>query len=296
MMKLIAQNDIDRAKWDELVENQPKTLLYHQSLFLDPLAEKWMLLVDENYSCGIPLPYVVRLGKKGLYTPNFIRAIDWLGVKPNDFELKKIKEIILKEFDYGNILLESKVFEYAKSDRVYQLLTEPFKLNDQAKRSIKKFEKSNFKIIMPELNQILNIILDDLKVKVTDLKMTDFERFKNLFSQYPKEKIWSIGVEENNQIVGGMIFIYWQNTLHYVKGGCFENAKNKGSMYAMMLKAIEHAEEKKLILDFGGSNVDGVRRFNLAFGATDKSYFRWSFDNSPWWFKAAKKLKNRLKK
>jgi hypothetical protein len=67
-------------------------------------------------------------------------------------------------------------------------------------------------------------------------------------------------------------------------------------MYAMMLQAMAHAEEKQLVLDFGGSNVDGVRRFNLAFGAVDKTYIEWGFDRSPWWLKVARKVNGVLKK
>lgn len=293
-MKLIAQKDIDREKWDALVLSQEDTLLYNQSIFLDNLSENWMLFTNDDYSFGMPLPFTLRLGIKGLYTPNFIRAVDWVGdrsVVTDDF-LKQLEALLRKEFKHASLRLENDFLMGSKEDRVYQMLSEKTGLNEQAKRSLKKFEKSELAFTEVDLEDISPIIIQELREKVIDLNKQDFVRFTKLLENYPNENYWLVGVRDSKEIVGGMIFIKWQNTLHYVKGGALEHAKKSGAMYAMMFKAIEYAQNEGLVLDFGGSNVEGVRRFNLAFGAEDKSYYHWSFDQTPWWFKIARRLKN----
>ncbi|MEZ4890098.1 MAG: hypothetical protein R2779_05925 [Crocinitomicaceae bacterium] len=46
------------------------------------------------------MPYTIRLGVKGLFTPNFIRSLSWLGDLPNDFNDVEIK--LKNEFKRAN--------------------------------------------------------------------------------------------------------------------------------------------------------------------------------------------------
>ena len=58
--------------------------------------------------------------------------------------------------------------------------------------------------------------------------------------------------------------------------------------------AIEYAKENNLKFDFGGSNIEGVKRFNYNLGGIDEVYFMHIQNNGPAWFKLAKRLKTHL--
>ncbi len=296
-MKLVKQENIDRNRWDNLVRNDEHATIYSQSVFLDQLAENWMLLVNDDYSIGLPIPFTIRLGLKGIYTPNFIRTIDWVGLtKENELSVISEAETLLKNsFKFANLNMLSASFSLMESTRVFQQLEDKVVLNSQAKRSIKKFQKSNLKIQKVELHDVIGIISGELKEKVKSLNSNDMNRFEALLNHYPKENLWVLGVVGENHVQGGLVFIQWNNTFHYVKGGTLKSAKDSGAMYAMMEFAINFAVENNFTIDFGGSNVAGVRQFNCAFGATDVSYSEWKWDNSPMWFRWLKAIKNKKK-
>ena len=294
-MKLIKQEDIDKVRWDKLVLSDKGASIYCQSVFLDHLAENWMLLVNDDYSCGIPIPFTIRLGIKGIYTPNFIRTIDWVGLKDaNRSEISTQAESILKKhFRLAQLKTLDNVFLHSKSGLVFQELKGKLSLNSQAKRSIKKFQKSDLTLENVQLAEVLPIITQELVDKVKNLNSTDIHRFESLLHAYPNAQLWVIGTKKDADILGGLVFMYWKNTLHYVKGGARREAKDLGAMYAMMDMAINEALSNNYQIDFGGSNVKGVRQFNTAFGGQDVPYYEWKWDQSPVWFKWLKALKNK---
>ena len=84
-MELISKNNIDRKRWDQLVESTPGATVYNRSLFLDALAEDWCVVIIGEYQAGMAIPFTRRMGVKGIYTPNFIRSLNWLGSPLGDF-------------------------------------------------------------------------------------------------------------------------------------------------------------------------------------------------------------------
>ena len=62
-MKIIERAYIDVVKWDQLVDRE-NGLVFNCSYYLDAVAENWCIYVNEEYTSGIALPYVVRLKKK----------------------------------------------------------------------------------------------------------------------------------------------------------------------------------------------------------------------------------------
>lgn len=295
-MKLIEQSNIDRTRWDQLVSNDENASIYNQSIFLDKLAENWSLLIDDDYSVGLPVPFTIRLGVKGIYTPNFIRTLDWVGLNGDNKKLVLTQStaILKSKFKLCQLRMLTTPFIGMNSELVFQKLSFSASLNSQAKRSIKKFEKSNLKIQEVGIESILPIITEELGLKVAGVKEIDLNRFESLLKNYPSSKLTLIGVSENDCVLGGLIFIRWKDTLHYVKGGVRKEAKHNGAMYAMMDAAIKIALKENLIVDFGGSNVSGVRQFNCSFGAEDVHYSEWKWDHSPLWFRCLKSL--RIKK
>ncbi|MNY52863.1 hypothetical protein D3C86_1885730 [compost metagenome] len=86
------------------------------------------------------------------------------------------------------------------------------------------------------------------------------------------------------------------STVLYLKGTTTEEAKKSGGMYKLIFTAIEYAHAGQKTLDFGGSNVESVRRFNLNFGAEDVVYSQLSWNNAPLWWKLVKKIRDKWTK
>jgi hypothetical protein len=287
--QLIERADLNEEKWNRLVLASSASV-YHQLYYLDTLSEQWCALVYDDYKGAIALPYTVRLGVKGLFTPNFIRSLSWMGERPTAF--LEMEKIIKKQFKRASFHTDIPLFE-GSSERVYQLIDqkEHFVIGSQTKRALKKFVNVGFFIQNEELTVGIELIVQELRNKVKDLREVDFERFKRLLLNYTTSPINCWTAEKNGTIHASLVVIEWNNEVLYIKGGVDEFGKKNGAMHGLMHYVIQTSLEKNKVFSFEGSAIDSVRQFNCGFGAFDTVYYAKKWDNSPWWFKLLMKLK-----
>lgn len=281
-IRIVKRSELDSNKWTKLV-NHFECSVYNQVHYLDSLAEHWVAVVLGDYKGGMAIPYTIRLGVKGIYTPNFLRAVDWIGEQPTDFN---VVELLLKEkFTRAHLNVNQPVFKHSDAC-VYQVLDqlEEMKLGSQSKRSIKKFEKTDLSIETIAIDEALPLIIAELKAKVKDLRTIDFLRFQNLLLNYPSDKCFCYGVK-GDKLHAASILIEWKDQWLFIKGGVDAFGKENGCMHALMKDSILKAFENGKRFSFEGSTVDTVRQFNRGFGAKDQSYFSWNWNHSPWWFR-----------
>lgn len=288
-IRLIDRAAIDEQKWQRLVENS-NVVVYNQLQYLDALAENWTAVVYGDYLGAMPIPFTIRLGVKGAYTPNFIRSLSWMGTRPHDFS--KVFNLLQREFKRGLICLEENLFSAAES-RVFQIIhsLDQMQLGSQSKRSVKKFEKEKLAIIPVPLAECLPMVISELKSKVKELKDIDFQRFTQFLENYHPQKCFCFGVKENDEIIAASIIIEWKDTWLYIKGGVTATGKNNGAMHAVMKFVIESSVEQGKKFSFEGSVVPSVQQFNKGFGATDVTYFQQGWNNAPAWFKLLNKIR-----
>jgi hypothetical protein len=268
------------------------------STYLDAVAENWCVLTDDEYSKGIALPFTVRIGIKVIYTPIFVRYLEWFGDEIE--KLETIKTIIQNEFQQGQ-LSSTVCFENKKSDEfIFQIIEnqDEQSINSQAKRMLSKFDKAGFEIDLNSgADEILKIINSELPQKVKSLNDKSLTSLEALVKSMKKNQLLKVvAVKKESTIVGGLFLVEFNQTLLYLKGAFTAESKKEGAMYGVMQFAIELAKEHKKRFDFGGSRVEGVRRFNVNLGGKDVIYHSYEWDNSPLWFKILKRTKNAWKR
>lgn len=288
-VRLIYRNTIDINRWSILVQ-QSEASVYNQVAYLDALSENWCAVILGDYKGAIAIPYTVRLGIKGIFTPNFIRVLDWMGEKPLDFF--QVESLLKKEFKRGDFNTTQLLFS-SSEELVYQCFDseDEISFGSQTKRGIKKFEKTGLTIEKIGVSEAIPLVFSELREKVKTLNEIDFKRFETLLLNYDKQKCCCYGIRGEEVIHAVIILIEWNNEVLYIKGGVDEFGKQNGLMHALMANSIKHAFKSGAKFSFEGSFVLSVRQFNLGFGAKDKIYYSWKWDNSPWWFKLLLKLK-----
>lgn len=297
-MKIIQREHIDIKKWNALVSSSSDNAVFSLSTYLDAVAENWCVLTDDDYSKGIALPFTVRLGIKVAYTPIFVRYLEWFGEEIENLET--IKAIIQNEFQHGQ-LSSTVCFENKKSDEfIFQISDNQDEqvINSQAKRMLSKFEKAGFTIhLEADEEEILKIIKAELPQKVSSLNDKSLTSLDALVKSLKKNQLLKvIAVKKENTVLGGLFLVEFNQSLLYLKGAFTAESKKEGAMYGVMQFAIELAKEQNKRFDFGGSRVEGVRRFNVNLGGKDVIYHSFEWDNSPLWFKILKTAKTAWKR
>lgn len=278
-MKIIERKEIDTRRWDELVKKSTSNS-FSLSAYLDAVAENWAILVDDDYSKGMVLPFIVRLGQKMIYTPVFFRYAEALNF---DF-LEEHLSMIKKRFKFGDLLFAQ---EDQSAGFYYQQIDEAYALNDRAKRTLKKFEKSRLEVKeIAEIERVWSFVRTHLTSKVESLNDKSMLKLRTLVKSLNQEGMLKTkAMYQGDELVGGAFFVITNNKTLYLKSAFTEEAKKQGAMYKILVDEIELALQSNRSFDFGGSRAENVRSFNLNFGSKDVYYSRQKWNNLPFWMK-----------
>ncbi|MFK7787394.1 MAG: hypothetical protein AB8B56_19880 [Crocinitomicaceae bacterium] len=290
-VQLIERNELDVQRWDELVERTKDASLFSHSFYLDAVAENWCVLVDDDYSVGLALPYSIRARRKILYTPIFVSYLEVLGSK----ETQLFEDIIRKKFKTIEIEFKQEVLGEATDVFVTQFLNPEKKRKGQVNRMLNKSKRAGYEIRQTEnWVTVFDMLYGQLNGKFSGMTDTSLTRLKNAYAKAnDKVLLRTFEILEGGTSQGGIICLEKNGSLLYSKGACPNEVRDQGGMYAVIDAAIHYANEKKLSFDFGGSRVEGVRRFNHAFGGEDLEYFSYRIDRSPRWFRWVRRMKKR---
>ncbi len=293
MMNIIERKDIDINQWNNLVANTENASFFSYSWYLDAVAENWCVLVDADYSYGIALPYLSQLGIKTIYTPVFIRFLEILGA---DYDKNEFKSLILEHFNNIQFACKQNIFGDDSQEFIYQVIgcNDDRVLGSQAKRSLKKAEKLGFKTVTSlEQKEVLKVIHQELNGKFEGINNRSLANLEKLITNAEVEKKLKVFSLEQE---GGIFCLENKSQLLYLKGTVKEECKKNGGMYLLLNDAIDYAQKNGLQFDFGGSRIEGVRRFNLNLGGKDQVYFQYSKEDYPIWYRFLKKIKQAIKK
>lgn len=290
-MKFIERADLNVELWDKLVHESNGSTIFSLSFYLDAVSENWCVYVDENYTKGIALPYTIRLKTKTLYTPIYLMYVEWLG---DDLPVELI-EIFQKHFAVGDFSINNKLDGLKCKEFIRQEIVEA-SYNEQTKRALKRFEKSGLHLVVDTLeNDVLRIIESELPTKIASLDKQAIQTLKKLVPAIAQNgKLKTYAILDDTLVVGGILTMSFKDRVIYLKGAFIDSAKKNGGMFKCISTLIEENDSVNVI-DFGGSRVENVRKFNLNFGAKDCVYYNYSWNNAPIHFKVLKGLKNALK-
>lgn len=292
-MKIIGRSDLNTEKWDQLVKSQVDSTVFSLSWYLDATAENWAVITDEAYSCGMALPFSIRLGQETLYTPIFVRYLEFFGTAE---QFDAVMEEVNTRFKNIHLNLAFPPENESLKKGLYQRILpgEERKLSTHAKRMLKKAARQNWEVKLSENEKLVSeIVQQELKGKIEGINDRSVGALEKLLQAAKQEGCLKVYAFDHG---GAIACLETPRHCLYLKGTTEKEKKEQGAMYLLMHTAIEQALSEGKIFDFGGSKAEGVRRFNCALGGSDVHYSTLIADNSPIWFKFAKRIRNTWRK
>ena len=294
-MRLLERENIDVFKWNDLVDSKSNTL-YSYSWYLDSISENWCILVNKDYTSGIALPYSTRLGVDTLYNPIFGGYSEYLGEElPRD----EFARLISNRFSVIQISFSSPLLGEIHEVRKCQLIDNwsDYKTGSQAKSSLKKASKNNLNSEQTtDYQSILSMTEKSLSGKFKGINKESFKRLKSLVKIAGENDILICFEISDSNAQGGIMCLEGGSSILYLKGAVNDSVKSIGGMYLALSSAIEYAKSVGKRFDFGGSNADGVRKFNHNLGGDDVEYYHYEINNGPRWYRFSKKVAKKISK
>ena len=293
---IVESKDLDKKAWDDFVLREGGTV-FSSSVYLDSTAENWCVYWKQNENWGVALPYTFRMGVKTLYQPFFSRYQEVIGEVKEGAEC--LEDILKKYFKRSLASFRREIPDWLPSEiYVYQKFSTQGKVSTNAKRQLKKFEKSAYQIVDEDFTKShLNFIIEKLSDKLSFYKGPEMELLNCLTENLNIEgSLQCKVVRINGEIAACVLLMNAAQRCIYLKGASSEDLKKLGAMYALLHQSQVEALNENKLFDFGGSRVESVKSFNYKLGGVDQKYFAYHYDNSPFWFKLAQRIKAWKKK
>ncbi len=291
-MKLVERKHIDVKKWNDAISNADVENVFMYTWYLDSVCSNWCGLISVEYKTILPIPYTKKLGVKQMIQAPFTREYDIIGI---EFNWSEVLSFLASDFKSIHFRNQIRGLVNSEKVRTHQLLSlkEDFQnsYSTNAKRILKKtteysIESSKHPVI------VLDLFRENVAHKVDTISKQDLvvlEKLMNTALDLKKGEL--LVVKENKEIVAAGFFLFDKKCVTYLKGAATESSKKAGAMYYLMNQAMLRYQADFTTFDFGGSDIEKVAEFYHKFGATNRTYYDYSIDDLPFWFKTLKKLK-----
>jgi hypothetical protein len=297
MMQKINKIDLDLNKWDALVERNAPDAFFSYSWYLNAVAENWCVFVDASFTKGIAFTTKKNVVFTSIFTANFSRYAQFIGAfSEQDFTFVYSE---LSKYSNINISFNAPFLDLHFGQKVYQkafLKQLQPTTSSQAVRANKKALAMNY-VIKDDWNETLFYQLLDSELGDRDEQylLQNIAPLKQLVTEVlAQNKLLIVGVYLQQQFLGACLCIKSQEALLYLKGICSSEAKQNGAMHFMFHHIQEYCRQNSLVLDFGGSNISGIRQFFMCYGGEDVTYY--TFQKSKLVVRILKKIKEWIKK
>ncbi len=297
LIRFFKHEEIDKTKWDDCIKNANNSLIYGYSWYLDIAAPAWNALVLGDYHAVMPLPTLQKFYTIA-YQPFFTQQLGiFIGA---GYELQagitEFFEAIPQDYRYINICLNEKNDSGAKLNfqlkrrnnyllYLHQTYEQLFKgFSDHNKRNINKSKKNNLTVSETNHEQVVKFYVENKANDTEKVSIEDYNRLNKLLDEANKRKLLickQVKDNEGNCLACVALYVH-QNRMIYQIGTSNNVGRDLRAMYFLFDRLIDEYSEQSIVLDFEGSDIEGVGRFFSGFGALLVPYHRLIANRLPW--------------
>ncbi len=298
-MIFLKRYQIEDEKWNDCILKSTNGLIYGLTWFLDELSSNWCAFVNEEEGCYtkvFPIPYKRKFGVKYVYPPFFIQQLGLFSTEYSKKEEEKAISLMIKKFKFIelNLNYRGKYGDIRRNlvlrlNRDYETIKKSYSKNHF--RNLKKSQKLGLQLrnnVLP--STIIALFKADRGADLKTYSNSDYENLLRLFQRASSESAFiSLGVDYNKELICGGFFMKFKNRITFIFSGNSKKGKDSGALFFLLDSIINMYAKSGFILDFEGSENDGLSRFYNGFGASEENYRFLKVNNLPKLLKAFKK-------
>jgi hypothetical protein len=306
MIRYVSNKEIDRKRWDECITASQHPLIYAYSWYLDQLCPgRWDALIEEDYSKVFPLPWRKKYGIQYIYTPFFIQQLGLFskGQTDTDYNFQLLDSIPLH---FRLVELNINV-RHAVPCKGYKFVTNLNHELDLANsyetlcgnysgnlvRNLKKAANYGLYAIKDEnIEQVIDMFRKEKGREVKHWGDKEYDQLRQLLSECKKRdalEVWG-AYSANGEFVSGIIFLRSHGRAIFLFSATGERSRELNAMPWMIDCFIQENSSMDIVLDFEGSNDEGLARFYKSFGAKQTTYQRAVRNKLPAWINFIRKV------
>jgi hypothetical protein len=296
MIRHLQHHEIDKTQWDECIAQSDNSLIYGYSWYLDSMAPGWEALVyGDRYEAVFPLTHRKKIFRY-LYQPLLTQQLGLFYRGADGAQLlDQFIEAIPFTFRFINIQLNENnhpagAYQLTKRKNFVLNLNKPYEklykaYSEHAKRNLKKSHKLNLSIKPVESNAALDFYIKHKGNITAAISQADYSSMRLLFAEAAKRNnLQSFGVfNELQELLATAIVFVTPQRFYLINNCASAKGRNCRAMYLMIDDLVRKHAGQSLLLDFEGSDIEGIAHFNKGFGAYKQPYSLLCINRLPWY-------------
>jgi hypothetical protein len=294
-IKYLTHREIDLKKWDDCIYHAPNGLVYALSVYLDAMAPEWDALVLNDYEAVFPLPHRRKFSLNYIFHPTLIAQLGVFGNNITRGLLTAFIDAIPRKFVYVDLPLNFR--NNYPDKRLFLRKNFVLPVNKDYGSMYDGYNKNVKRNILKATRQECTVEKNISIKKVTALALNHIKdqkgltTFEFLFETFRTQGFGvTYGVSSaDGELLASAAFLFSHKRAYYILAGNNEKAKAAGASHFLIDSFIKDHSEKDLLLDFEGSDAEGVANFYASFGAQDQPYSALKWNRLGWMVKWLKK-------
>ncbi len=275
-IRVLKRTQIDILKWDDCIINSFNSLHYAMSWHLDIVSPDWNGIIYGDYEAVMPLPVKYKFGIPVILQPFLTQQLGIFNRKNINAHIagefyKKLRTIFPVTY---NINLKH---DYVPGFNIKHLpnfelkLTEEFEnlkehYTNNTKRNIAKANKHLLKLKHIAVNELsLKFYFDNLRFPFSSKEK---QLFTNILTKALNRNkgLWTAVTDKHDNILVIAFFIIHKDRITFIGSSSSKEGYEKSATFFLFDEIIKKYSNSKFILDFEGSQTEGVARFYKGYG------------------------------
>jgi hypothetical protein len=266
------------------------------------MAKQWDALVLGDYETVMPLPWNRKYGVAYLYQPFLTAQLGIFGQNISAELVDAFLQAIPTKFLYWDLYLNYRNVFQLKDFQLYQRKNYILNLDkrydelyknyrENIRRNTRKAEQLGCKPIIDfDVEKVIALATDQMKT-YTKESSGNVERFRRLYKYlHLRKQAITYGIlSPGEELIASCIFIFSHSRAYYILVGNHPDGRTAGASHSLIDAFIRDNAEKKMLLDFEGSDLRNLAFFYSSFGAIEENYSAIRLNKLPFYLKWLKK-------
>lgn len=301
-IRFVPYKEIDLAKWDHCISTATNGLVYGYSWYLDHMAKQWDALVLDDYDAVMPLTWNRKYGIAYLYQPFLTAQLGVFGKDVSAEQLESFLQAIPAKFLYWDIYLNYRNMADLKNFHLYQRRNYILELDksydtlyngyrENIRRNTRKAEQLGCTPVKDiAIQKVIDLAVEQMRA-FTKESSDNVARFIKLYKYlHDRQQAITYGIlNAKKELVASCVFIFSHNRAYYILVGNHPDGRTIGASHSLIDAFIKDHADKKMILDFEGSDIRSLAFFYSSFGAIEENYAAIKLNRLPFYLKWLKK-------
>jgi hypothetical protein len=301
MIHYVKRKDLEVEKYNDCIENSIQSRIYAFSWYLDIVADNWDVLVQDDYTTVMPVPFRKKFGVNYVYPPFWLLELGLFSLK-DAIDYKAFFKVLFVKFKFIEFRLNTenkiKASESFLIEKQMQTLAmqEDYETNFNAyrkdrKKDLRKSKKinltENWNYNPQKLVQLFRVNVGKRTPYIVDKDYKVLSDLMKICIEKRVGEMLSIYNSESKLVASGFFLKHKKEVTILVSSTDFDNRKN-GENTFLIDRAIYKYQKTFGIFNFGGSSMQQIAKYFLSFGAKTSQYQQVKYNNLPYlirWFK-----------